>query len=80
MRGGSGRPYNYSKVQVPQGRSQKGWILAGGLNADNVTMAISALHPDVVDVSSGVAAEGKSLRKDGERIRQFMQAVKASAQ
>ena len=80
MRGGSGKPYNYSKVKVPKGRAEKGWILAGGLNADNVTQAVRALQPDVVDVSSGVAVSPKVLLKDPARIARFMQAVQAAAQ
>ena len=79
MRGGSGKPYNYGKVKVPRGRAQKGWILAGGLNASNVQQAVAALQPDVVDVSSGVVASAQTQRKDEARIREFMQAVQACA-
>lgn len=80
MRGGSGKAYNYSKVKVPRGRAQNGWALAGGLNPDNVAQAIAALHPDMVDVSSGVAISPKSPAKDADKVRAFMQAVQASAQ
>ena len=30
------------------------WLLAGGLNPDNVRLALSQLHPDGIDLSSGV--------------------------
>ncbi len=51
------------------------WMLAGGINAENVERAIAASGAGVVDVSSGVeAAPG---RKDPTRIRAFLTAVKS---
>ena len=51
-------------------------VLAGGLNADNVGLAIRALTPDVVDVSSGV--EASAGIKDHEKMRAFRDAVAAA--
>lgn len=49
-------------------------ILAGGLRAENVANAIAVLGPWGVDVASGVeAAPG---RKDPERLRRFVAAVR----
>ncbi len=45
-------------------------ILAGGLNPDNVTNAIKILHPDCVDVSSGVENEN-GIGKSKEKINMF---------
>lgn len=51
-------------------------VLAGGLNAGNVTKAIQAAAPDAVDVSSGVeAAPGK---KDLHKVQLFINHVKRS--
>ena len=49
------------------------FILAGGLNIENVQNGIHMLHPDVVDVSSGVEWDGV---KDAALIRKFISAAK----
>ena len=49
------------------------FILAGGLNIENVQTGIHMLHPDVVDVSSGVERDGV---KDAALIRKFISAAK----
>lgn len=49
-------------------------VLAGGLRADNVAAAIEAVHPYGVDVISGV--EGPVGRKDPDRVRAFLRAVR----
>lgn len=48
-------------------------ILAGGLNAENVTEGIEVAMPDAVDVSSGV--EASPGRKDMAKVKQFLEAV-----
>lgn len=47
--------------------------LAGGLTPENVRKAISAVRPDIVDVSSGVETEGV---KDPLKIERFIDAVR----
>jgi phosphoribosylanthranilate isomerase len=49
------------------------FILAGGLNPENVSEGIRIFHPDIVDVSSGV--EGQ-FGKDKEKIEAFAHAVR----
>lgn len=72
--GGSGKGFNWAQFKLPSIKSKHGWLLAGGINPDNVSEAISTLKPDGVDVSSGIcAADG--IRKDRSRISSFMSAV-----
>ena len=51
------------------------FILAGGLNTENVQTGIRLFHPDVVDVSSGVECDGV---KDAALIREFIRKVRES--
>jgi phosphoribosylanthranilate isomerase len=69
--GGTGRPFDWS-VAAEFGRRMP-YILAGGLNADNVGEAIRIARPWGVDVSSGIERDG---RKDPDLIRAFVQVVR----
>ncbi|WP_342470391.1 phosphoribosylanthranilate isomerase [Ureibacillus sp. FSL K6-3587] len=74
--GGSGKVFDWSlldQLSIPREKV----ILAGGLNASNVQIAIATVRPSAVDVSSGVEQNGE---KNGELIQSFIQAVKTSQQ
>ncbi|MGY6589052.1 MAG: phosphoribosylanthranilate isomerase [Wenzhouxiangella sp.] len=68
--GGSGETFDWGAVP----RLARPWILAGGLNPDNVAGAIQRLRPSAVDVSSGV--ETAPGIKNGNLINQFMKAIR----
>lgn len=67
--GGTGKSFDWSILQ-DFGRP---YFLAGGLNINNVSEAVSRLHPYAVDVSSGVETDG---RKDDVKMAAFINAVR----
>jgi len=75
--GGTGRTFDWECVQPWAGviNSISKLIVAGGLDPDNVQEAIHILHPWGVDVSTGV--ERAPGRKDHNKVRAFIQAVRA---
>lgn len=72
---GSGKTFDWKLVDnIP--RDEKLLLLAGGLNPDNVRMAVEAVHPDGVDVSSGVENDD-GAGKNPDKIHDFVAAVKS---
>lgn len=69
--GGSGQTFDWSRI--PAG-IQKPFVLAGGLDPDNVFDAIAATRPWGVDVSSGI--ESAPGIKDGDKMRRFVEEVR----
>lgn len=70
FRGGSGHTFDWDLVE--KHAEARPFILAGGLNPDNVGEAITRIRPVMVDVSSGVETDG---RKDSDKIKAFIRAV-----
>lgn len=73
---GSGQVFDWTLISnIP--KDDKLFLLAGGLHTGNVCDAINALHPDGVDVSSGVEYGKEIVGKDPDKIKQFVQAVRS---
>lgn len=73
--GGTGRTFDWSRAREVRERASF-LVLAGGLTPENVGVALTAVRPDAVDVSSGVeSAPGK---KDADKVRAFIHAVRNS--
>ena len=70
--GGTGKLSNWEQAMAI-GRKHP-VILAGGLNPENVGMAIAAVSPEAVDVSSGV--EISPGEKDPQKVRRFLERVR----
>ncbi|MCM2130586.1 phosphoribosylanthranilate isomerase [Larsenimonas rhizosphaerae] len=69
--GGTGEAFDWARVPVA-GRGRI--VLAGGLTADNVGLAIQTARPFAVDVSGGV--EQSPGQKSAERLEGFIDAVR----
>jgi phosphoribosylanthranilate isomerase len=75
---GSGRLFDWHKIQpLIHGRTLR-FIIAGGLNPDNVSVAMQKFSPWGVDVVSGV--ERGPGRKDPEKLKAFVAAVRKADQ
>lgn len=69
--GGTGETFDWGLFPREPDRP---WILAGGLNPDNVGLAIEAVRPWAVDVSTGVEGPERGV-KDPVRLKAFCDAV-----
>ena len=68
---GEGRTFDWSLLR---GFSRP-YLLAGGLTPENVAVAVKALYPWGVDVSSGIETGGK---KDPDKMEAFVAAVRGA--
>jgi phosphoribosylanthranilate isomerase len=71
LTGGTGRTFEWDRAQGVSGA-----VIAGGLNPDNVAVAVATARPWGVDASSGLEAEVGI--KDHSKVMSFVQAAKAS--
>ncbi len=73
---GSGKTFDYNSLPDLSSLSKK-IMLSGGLNPSNVSLAIKSVHPDIVDVSSGVEnADGNG--KDLKKVHDFIANARAT--
>ena len=71
--GGTGRTFDWALLK----NFKRDYLLAGGLDPENVADAVERLHPYAVDVSSGIETAGK---KDPEKMAAFVAAVRKNDQ
>ncbi|MGH6812677.1 MAG: phosphoribosylanthranilate isomerase [Methylocella sp.] len=74
--GGNGATFDWSLLNKV--KTQKPWLLAGGLDAGNVADALAQTGAPGVDVSSGV--ENAPGVKDGNKIAAFIAEVRRAAE
>jgi phosphoribosylanthranilate isomerase len=74
--GGTGRAFDWYEARTAVKQLNDHWkvVIAGGLTPQNVSEAMSVLHPWGVDVVSGV--ETSPGKKDPEKVRAFVRAVR----
>ncbi len=72
--GGNGEAFDWDLLSVVP--TERAFVLAGGLNPENVADAVERTKPYAVDVSSGVETGGL---KDPDKVRAFIAAVKQAA-
>jgi len=67
--GATGKPFDWNLI----GEINRKFILAGGLNIQNVMPAIEKLDPYAVDISTGVETNGS---KDPEKIQEIIRRIR----
>jgi phosphoribosylanthranilate isomerase len=67
--GGTGRVFDWGLLQAVN----RPYFLAGGLEVQNVALALKTLNPYGVDVSSGIETDGY---KDKNKMAEFVSAVR----
>lgn len=75
QRGGTGRQADWTMARAIAEKRRV--VLAGGLTADNVALAVSGVRPYAVDVSSGIEVNADECPgvKDHRKMRDFMDAL-----
>lgn len=73
---GSGKTFEWDILKNIS-HDDKLYVLAGGLDCKNVSIAIERINPDIVDVSSGVENESKT-GKSREKVAEFINLARKS--
>ena len=72
--GGTGKTFDWEIASKAVAESGRKIVLAGGLNADNVGVALRQVKPYGVDVSSGV--ESQPGIKNADKLQEFVREVR----
>jgi phosphoribosylanthranilate isomerase len=75
---GSGKTFDWETARTQLGERQGQFVIAGGLNPENVGEAIRLFKPWGVDVVTGV--EREPGRKDPEKLKAFVAAARRARQ
>jgi phosphoribosylanthranilate isomerase len=75
---GSGQTFDWQSARTRLGERQGQFVIAGGLNPENVGDAMRVFKPWGVDVVTGV--EREPGRKDPKKLRAFVAAVRKAEQ
>jgi phosphoribosylanthranilate isomerase len=75
---GSGQTFDWQSARKKLGDRQGQFVVAGGLNPENVAEAILTFRPWGVDVVTGV--EREPGRKDPKKLKAFVEAVRKAEQ
>ena len=70
--GGTGTSFDWKLLK--NFKISKKWMIAGGLNINNIKQALETTKPDIVDISSGVETE-RGIKCE-KKIRDFIKYVK----
>ena len=70
--GGTGTSFDWKLLK--NFKISKKWMIAGGLNINNIKEALETTKPDIVDISSGVEKE-RGIKCE-EKIREFIKYVR----
>jgi len=70
--GGTGKSFDWKLLK--NYKISKKWMVAGGLNINNIREALETIKPDIVDVSSGVEKE-RGIKCE-KKIRDFIKYVR----
>jgi phosphoribosylanthranilate isomerase len=76
MRGGTGERCDWPTAALIKQRVNMFLFLAGGITPENVREAVRQVHPDGIDLSSGV--ECSRGKKDHALVRRLIEAAAAT--
>ena len=74
--GGTGQSVDWGQARKLAESMPVPIVLAGGLNAENVELAVKTVQPAAVDTASGV--ESQPRRKDADLTRRFVAAARSA--